>query len=757
MTIKKSQKNKLNTSDSKLQTPNSQLNFFLVTICLLLLSHFSYAAEPKEGIKPVIINGDQVEYSTENKTFSASGNVEVDFKGVKLTCRKLTGNMETKEVVAEGNARMDDKLGVIEGEKIIYNMQNKSGVIVNAGFRSNPYFGRAQKADKVSEGEFMFYRGYMTTCSYDIPHWKMKSKKVNFFPGDKIQMRDATFFAKDIPLMHVPQFNRSLQDPLMHVQMMPGNDKTWGPYMLTAWRYSLAENLSGRIYADYRSNFGISEGFGSNYKSDLFGNGDFKFYYTQERDKSKDLSQDDVNIPKVFERYLIRWREKWDISERTNLVAEYYKINDSKNALYPGQGFSFLKEYFYREYEKDEQPPTYATLHHSFDNSSLDFIIQQRSNSWYNPGYLEKLPELKYSLPTFQIASTPLYFDNNSLMGNYNQKNNSTSPLPGAANIPDVHANRIDTINKISNPMRVAFIQFTPSVSSRQTFYSGDINGSSVIRTVFSSGADMSTKFYRVFNINTNLLGLDINGLRHIITPTVSYVYNHTPTIPSTNLRQIDSVDTLTPGQSFALELSNKLQTKRQGQSVDLADFRVNSNYLLKPKTGEKSGSNLSDILFDLELRPFSWLTLVSDATYNRSVNRQDTNYNRFTIVNYDMNFNFATGRSLGVGQRYLRKGTNEITLSLDYRINPKWKFRAYQRFNKGHVPGITRGLREQEYGITRDLHCWEMDINYNMKRGDINSGETIWIVFRLKAFPELEFKFDQSYHQPKPGSQINP
>jgi hypothetical protein len=62
--------------------------------------------------------------------------------------------------------------------------------------------------------------------------------------------------------------------------------------------------------------------------------------------------------------------------------------------------------------------------------------------------------------------------------------------------------------------------------------------------------------------------------------------------------------------------------------------------------------------------------------------------------------------------------------------------------------------MREQQYSISRDLHCWTVDLTYNDKRG---YGSTIWLVFRLKAFPENEFGFDQTYHQPKPGSQSNP
>jgi len=715
----------------------------LLLIFSLFLSQDLLAKEDKE---PVIINGDQVEYSTDAKEATAVGNVEIRSGGATLTCKKITVNTETKDVCAEGGARLEDKNGIIEGEKITYNFNTKTGVILDAGFRSNPYFGHARKVEKVSDSEFIGFDGYATTCSMNHPHYRISSKRINFFPGDKIQTKEDIFYLGGAPLAYLPQFNQSLRDPLMHVQVMPGKRKDWGPYLLSAWRYNLTESINGRIFADYRDKLGVSEGFGLNYKSEEIGKGDFKFYYTQERDKGQPEGE-----PGEFQRYLIRWRHKWNISERTNVMMEYYKIADSKVQL--GGDTSFLKEYFYREYEKDSQPKTYLTLDHNFNYSSLNLLIQKRTNPWYDPGYLEKLPELKFSMPSYQIGESRIYFDDLSSLGNYNKKNSST--FPSTSNTPDTHVNRLDTTNKFSLPFRVAFIRMQPFVSNRATYYSRDIDGKSIApRTIFYTGVDLSSKFYRLFNIQSNFLKLDINGLRHVITPTVSYNYNHKPSINKNKLRQIDEVDEITQNNYATLELSNKLQTKREGLSVDLVDFLVTSDYLFKPKTGDKRGSNLSDILFKLKVLPYSWMRFEADATLERSVSRSDTNYNHFSDVNYDFAFDWANGRSFAIGQRYQRKGGNQITSSLNWRFNPKWSFWVYERYEMGHDSSLSRGLKEQEYTISRDLHCWSTDFTYNITRGE---GATVWLIFRLKAFPEVEFNYNQMYNTPKSGSQSNP
>ncbi len=717
------------------------LSFLLCYLSFIFLcfGHLQILLSQEGQADAIIVNGDTVEYSTDNRQVSASGNVSVTYKDSTLTCDKITVNTLTKEAKAEGNVRIENEQGVVEGEDVVYNFQTGKGIISDADFRSNPYFGRAERFQRQSEEEFIAKRGYISTCSFDQPHYRIKSGKVNFFPNDKVQTKHDTFYVGQVPFFYLPRYNHSLKDPLMHVQLLPGKSKDWGPYLLSAWRYNLTDNANGRIYADYREKLGFAEGFGLNYKTEEFGQGDYKFYYTHER--SRRFQQGD---PAEFQRYLVRCRHKWIIDYGTNLNAEYYKIVDSKRQIY-GSEYNFLKDYFYREYEKDSQPLSYLSFHRTFGYSSLDALVQKRTNRWYTQ--LEKLPEIKYVAPSYNILGSPFYLENIIEAANLNYKYETHSLSD------DVHMNRIDSENKISMPTKLAFIRLNPFVKYRLTYYDGDIYGSlEILRSIFYAGSELSTKFYRIFNIKTGFLGLDINDLRHIITPTVIYSYNHEPTISSSKLEQIDEVDAITRSNAVTLELSNKLQTKRSNQSVDLADFRVTTNYTFNRKGGR--GSNIGDILFDLELFPYSWLRINSEATYNHSGNRSDVNYNTFSSVNYDINFTFQEGRSFGLGQRYQRKGGNEIIYKLDWRLNPKWAFSVYHRIERGHDPQIIRGLKEQEYTISRDLHCWNVDLTYNIKRTE---GEAVWLVFRLKAFPELEFEFNHDYHKPKAGSQSNP
>jgi LPS-assembly protein len=692
--------------------------------------------------EPIIVNGDTVEYGTDNKEVTATGNVEVNYKGSKLTCDKLTVNMQNKVGTAEGHARLDDNKGIIEGSKIVYDFQNKTGTIFDSNFRANPYFGKTKRVEKVSDSEFVAFDGFATTCNFDHPHYRLGSKEVRIFPQDKIQTKDDAFYVGDTPLMRLSNFNRSLKDTAMHQMLIPGYRKEWGPFLLSSWRYNLNDYLNARVFLDYRVKLGLAEGFGLNSNTPNFGKGDFKFYYTDEHPE-KPLPDTPVNL----ERYFTRFRYKWDIDNQTSFVSEFYKIVDERRKTVDPQT-NLLKDYFFREYQADSQPPTYATFHHNFSHSAMDLTLENRTNHYFDQ--INKLPELKYTLPSLRLNSTPFYFQNNTSAGSYNKKA-ITSPVTA----DDQTAVRLDTTNKFSMPVKLAFLRVNPFVGSEETFYNTRINGADFpVRTIFLSGVDVSTKFYRLFNVRSNLLGMDINGLRHIITPTIGYAYSHTPTIPAINLTQIDTIDALGPSNAVSLGLSNKLQTKLKGVSRDLVDALVTTSYAFKPKTADKRGSSFRDILFDIKLLPYSWLRLDTTATYTHSGPRDSANYNSFSEVNYDVSFNWTKERILGIGQRYLKKGGNQITSYYNWRFSPKWKFLLYQRYEIGHDKTLSKGLREQEYTLSRDLHCWTVDCTLNLRRS--GGGATIWLIFRLKAFPESEFSFQQNYSSPKTGPSTN-
>jgi len=122
----------------------------------------------------------------------------------------------------------------------------------------------------------------------------------------------------------------------------------------------------------------------------------------------------------------------------------------------------------------------------------------------------------------------------------------------------------------------------------------------------------------------------------------------------------------------------------------------------------------------------------------------------RYWVQNWsiDMVSKWREKWSLAMSYRYEKVVTGEstlITMDGSYKINEKWRVRAYERYNT-----FTAALEEQEYTFTRDLHCWLFELTYNIKSlGDHN----VWLVCKLKAFPETPIGLKQTYSRPRFGA----
>jgi len=194
---------------------------------------------------------------------------------------------------------------------------------------------------------------------------------------------------------------------------------------------------------------------------------------------------------------------------------------------------------------------------------------------------------------------------------------------------------------------------------------------------------------------------------------------------------EFDDIDRLQRKNALSLILENKLQTKsNDGGILDLGTLILGSEYLFKPE----QGSELGNITADLEINPSENFLVESDASF-------DPHSAKMRTANVDFVAKRDEDWSIGIGHRYQTDESNELTFENEYQLLPKIKTRVYERYQFR-----TEELKEQEYGLSFDLHCWLADVNYN-----ISNGATFWVALRLKAFPDVPFELGTEYHKPKP------
>ncbi len=717
----------------------------------------------KESKEPVVINGDTVEYNEGGKMASANGNVIITYQDLKVTCTKAIFHSDTKEVVAEGDVVLTQGRNFFKGERVIYNIETKTGTVLDPNVYIEPvFYGKGEKAEKLGQDDYYIKRGYVTTCDHEHPHYRIQSKQLNIYLDDRVTAKNILFFVGDVPIMYFPYYSHSLKDYHPGVTVVPGKNSDWGYFVLTSWRYYINENLRGRIHIDYREKRDFSYGITTNYGTEKYGSGLFRFNYFDEKKYNiwSNRPYEESNSPKGkdIERYRAQLRHKWQMDPVTQAVAEFNKMSDP----------NVIKDYYIRDYQRDMVSNNYASVIRTDAFYTTSFLVQKRMNRF--DSVVEYLPQAKLETTSIKFGKSNFYYDGEVSAANLNKV--EASPVNSVAT-----TNRFDTKNQLSYQSNLfGWLGVRPFTGTRQTYYSRDLDGQNdLIRGNFFTGVDLNTRFYKTYNINYKGMNMDINGLRHVISPTVEYYYSHRPTVSSSKLGQFDEIDEVTFANVISPSLENKLQTKRmvgdKMETVDIARFVVGTDYNFGFE--DDKGGKLGNYSLSLESKPYNWLRILSNSVYNPHSARFDS-----------FSFNFVGNPELDFDNQDLRETVytdfrrktwgyaggyrwdNDLGSLLEgqfmFNVTPKWKVTAYHRLDLkrfGTAPDGTpkkyiNSMAEQEYRLSRDLHCWIGDFMYNISR---DHGHTFMIVFRLKAFPDVPVEFEQNYNPPMFGSSLPP
>jgi lipopolysaccharide assembly outer membrane protein LptD (OstA) len=661
----------------------------------------------------VELNGDVIEYFADQNKMTARGNVVIVHPQATLKADEVDFYRNTSIAHARGHVRLTTPQADLFAQELTYNFDTMTGDFHGTRFLSYPYYGIGKKITRVSDKQMVLEATEMTTCDHDKPHYHLASRKLDVYPQDKIIARNVRFIVGKVPLLYLLKFTKDLKEKRPHLHIVPGKKKKWGVFTLTTARYYINDYLMVGLTVDYRSRRGIGTGAALEYAIPEGGSGVIKGYVMDDRNRTLDHHTDE-------ERYKYEWRHKWDINEATDFIAQFYKIKDSE----------FLEDFFELERDEDDSPDTFALLTHNFPSGTLSLRTDARVNPYET--IVEKLPEVRYDLQTQEIVESGFFLKNKTTASSLVKKEAKPSTVK-------LDTNRLDFDNEVSYPFKLSIIEVTPFVGGSETYYSQTAAaGDDVLRGQFRAGTSMTTKFFKVFDAEGRFWDPDVKRLRHIVTPIVTYEYSADPTVPASNLFALDGIDAIDNRNNMNFALENKIQVKKDDESIDLLRWRSGIDYKYKQDPG---GKGFDQIKTEVDLRPVDWINFYFDSLYSTRTRKLNT-------ANFDFYINGKEKQwSLALGKRYNRLVDDQITADFSMRLNPKWSFRIYERYD---ILGAS--LKEQEYRLSRDLHEWILDIIVNDNK---SNGNTILFVLSLKAFPGDGLEFGSQLHRRAPGSQL--
>jgi LPS-assembly protein len=731
---------------------------------VLLFAFFPFVARAQEQLSWVVQALNQIIPGAPAGSVDVVGetaygtNVYVQYGNATLISDSARLDYQSGEVVADGHVRIEQGALIWTGEHIRYNF--KTHQMQSEQFRTGkpPVFAQGEQLQGDTTNKTYHARhAFVTADDVSDPAIYVRSSHIKIVPGKYIEMWNAVLYLDGVPAFYFPYYRRELGPNANNLNLLPGYRTAYGPFLLSTYTWYLNDAVDGKFHLDYRGLRGVGTGPDVNLHLGQWGEAVLKYYYLHDQDSTHSTNDTPWTdgIPENRQRVYFGYQA----TPATNLNVKAL-VNWQSDPL-------VLHDFFEGDYRNNPQPYSFIEINQYWNNWSLAAETMPQVNNFFDQ--VERLPEVKLTGYRQQIFNTPFYYESESSAGYYRRyfaDTNGPTPL-------NYSAARADTFHQLLLPKTFfGWLNVTPRAGARFTYYSSETGpggtNPATWRNVFNTGVETSFKASHLWTGATNAL-LAIDGLRHIIEPSVTYAYVPSPSTPPPQLPQFDSalpsllllpvqfpdynnIDSIDSENVIRFGLRNTLQTRRDGQLDNLVDWNLVLDWRLTPGQDQTNldepfsqQETFSDLYSDFTFKPRSWIALNTQMRY--AINGRQLN-----LASDQLNFTPNEHWSWGLGYWYLRSGfdgltqaNNLITSTLFYRLNDNWGFRTQHNFN------VADGrLQEQDYTIYRDLRSWTGALTFRViDNGNGPTDFTVAFTFSLKAAPKVHVGEDavRPYH----------
>ncbi len=677
---------------------------------------------------------------------------------MSLTCDRVEVISDEKKAYAEGHVVLYRGQDVFRGDKVYYDFQNDIASFPGGYIADAPWYSTGEQIEQVSKDKIEVYNGSITSCDLDRPHYALTAKRMTIYPGDKVIARNVVFRVLNRPIFWWPYYILSLENREPPIEINPGYSKRYGLYVMTTKGFGVNKYISGKLHLDWMNKRGFGAGvefqydfqefFGetkNNLKADgsdlenkinLFGRGDIKTYAIKDHHSPNPLASDPYNEKNLMteDRGRFSWRHLSQLDRHTSLRVHWNELSDE----------FFLRDFFQREYREEVSPESFINITRNTQRYGLLFDFVKRTNRFDST--LEKLPEIRFNWKTSELGDTGLFYQNEETFSVLNSKTSRSGV--------DTDVIRGHTSHQVNYPRRFFRFDFNPFLNWDGTYWTKGVSKGfedrhHIVRRTWGGGNEVTTRFYRIYNVGGSFLGIKADEIRHVVQPSFNYTFKRQVTLEDYKILQLDSIDSRSISDTFVFGIENRIQTKRTvkgvKQRVDIVSAGTFFTYDMAYHS--PGGAKWTTWNNNIQLRPYQWLTF----EWNGNV---DMIRDRFTTSNEDVLLNY---RNLYVifGHRYLQESSSLVTMDLNYWLNERWALGYYWRheFDENQT-------QEFELRLTRDLHDWLLDFGFNSKRNDSEDARDYeaFIELTLKAYPLRSLKSGsrRTISRPRIGNTVS-
>ena len=218
---------------------------------------------PEEG--KVIGDGDEI--FVQDNTVQIHGNGLIKFEDVVLHADHIWADFDENIMRAAGNVRLIVENEETHANELVYNLENKKGIVRDGFTYSDPWYYRGSEIFKVEADESYIRGGSLTTCSLKHPHFYFSASKIIVKVNKELIAKNIVLKVGGIPLFYFPVYRRDLRkDKVAKVIVKLGTDSYQGPFVSIILPLARRQRYDGALLLDQSARRGGGRGFEGKYR-----------------------------------------------------------------------------------------------------------------------------------------------------------------------------------------------------------------------------------------------------------------------------------------------------------------------------------------------------------------------------------------------------------------------------------------------------------------------------------------------------------
>jgi hypothetical protein len=388
---------------------------------------------------------------------------------------------------------------------------------------------------------------------------------------------------------------------------------------------------------------------------------------------------------------------------------------------------NFLNEYFEDEVRRQKDPENMVYVRQPVTETSAFTVLAKKRMVPYRT-VVERLPELTGYLIETPLGTSGFDLDVTGRASYLRFLPSNTDPLNSE------RMARADLKTVLSYPMgRSKLFRVLPFIETRVTAWEEDeVRENSIERFTVATGARVGMHLSRIFDVSSTFL--DMNGLKHVIDPEVSYRNVFENNVEPDELFQYDETETVDNFEAFTFSVRNFLfvrpfrapsgeavggeansadpNSADPGPTRKLLEAEVEIDYFPDP-TRDNIGDSWGPVVGEILFYPRPGWSVFGDGEFDVEQGGKFLEWNSGVgiPVSEDLDVYFQN--------RYRQHLSQTLTGTIRARISPRYEVAAQYQFD------VRRNeATNQNYALARYFHRWAVVFSVEVDEGEDDNVE---------------------------------